>query len=95
MQVRCQHCGWMFTLSREAIGLALAEALAKNERHHTINCIQCRHAIKLQVSDLRRQLPPDYELPQVAPQPAAEDKKPAASKPARPKSSKPARKAKK
>jgi len=67
MQVRCQRCGWMFTFSRDTIGLALAEAQAKNEQYHAINCPQCRHVIKLQLKELRRRLPADYVLPEWTP----------------------------
>jgi hypothetical protein len=82
MQVRCQHCRWMFTLSRDGIGLALAEAQAKNEQYHAITCPQCRHVIKLQISDMRRRLPADYVLPEWSP-PATEPApaEPAAEKP--------------
>lgn len=55
----------MFTLSREAIGLAVAEAQAINESYHTIHCPQCRHAIKLQTSEMRQQLPADYVFPEL------------------------------
>lgn len=54
----------MFTFGREALALALAEAKAKNEQHHIVNCPQCRRAIKLQVREMQRRLPPDYPLPE-------------------------------
>jgi len=75
MQVRCQRCGWMTTLGREAIALALAEAQQAHEQYHMVDCPHCRRAIKVQVSELRRKLPADYPLPQVpppAPSPPAE-----------------------
>ena len=67
MQVRCQRCGWMLTLGREAIALALAEAQQAHEQYHMVDCLHCRRAIKVQVSELRRKLPADYALPQVPP----------------------------
>ena len=67
MQVRCQRCGWMLTLGREAIALALAEAQQSHEQHHVVDCPHCRHAIKVPVADLRRRLPANYPLPEIAP----------------------------
>ncbi len=89
MQVRCQRCGWMFTLSREGIALALSEAQAKSEEYHALNCPQCRHVIKMQIRDMRRGLPPDYPIPEWKPaepeaakeEPPAPPKKEPASKP--------------
>jgi len=60
MQVRCQRCGWMITLGRDAVALALAEAQQSQEQYHMIYCQRCRHAIKVQVTELRRRLPKDY-----------------------------------
>ena len=67
MQVRCQRCGWMTTLGRDAIALALAEAQQAQEQYHMIDCPHCRRAIKIQVSELRRKLPANYPLPEVSP----------------------------
>ena len=67
MQIRCQRCGWMQTLGRESIALTLAEAQQSHEQHHVIDCPRCRHAIKVPVADLRRRLPADYPLPEIAP----------------------------
>jgi DNA-directed RNA polymerase subunit RPC12/RpoP len=73
MQVRCQRCGWTLTLGRESIALALAEAQQGHEQYHAMDCPHCRHVIKVRIADLRRRLPADYPLPEVAP-PAAEPK---------------------
>ena len=70
MQVRCQRCGWMQTLGRDSIALALAEAQQSHEQHHVIDCPHCRRAIKVPVAELRRRLPANYPLPEIA-QPAA------------------------
>ena len=67
MQIRCQRCGWMQTLGRESIALVLAEAQQSHEQHHVIDCPRCRHAIKVPVADLRRRLPANYPLPEIAP----------------------------
>jgi phage FluMu protein Com len=70
MQVRCQRCGWMMTLGRDAIAWALAEAQQHQEAYHALDCPRCRHVIKIQVTELRRRLPADYPLPEIPP-PAA------------------------
>ena len=67
MQIRCQRCGWMITLGRDTIALALAEAQQGEEQYHMVDCPRCRHAIKVQVTELRRRLPKDYPLPEVKP----------------------------
>ena len=67
MQVRCQRCGWVFTLSRDSIGLAVAEA-GQNE-HYLMDCRKCRHGIKIRVDALRKRLPADYVLPTPPPKP--------------------------
>ena len=67
MQVRCQRCGWVFTMSRDSIGLAVVEA-GENE-HFLADCPKCRHGIKIRVDDLRRRLPADYVLPAPVPKP--------------------------
>lgn len=72
MQVRCQRCGWMMTLGREAIALALAEAQQRHEQYHAVNCPHCRRVIKIQVSELRRKLPANYPLPEIPPPSQAE-----------------------
>ena len=67
MQVRCQRCGWMLTLGREAIAVAVAEAQQSHEQHHVVDCPRCRRAIKVPVADLRRRLPANYPLPEITP----------------------------
>ena len=56
----------------DAIALALAESQQSHEQYHTLDCPRCRHAIKVQATELRRRLPKDYPLPEV--KPAAEEK---------------------
>jgi NAD-dependent SIR2 family protein deacetylase len=64
MQVRCQRCGWMVTLGRETIAMALADAQKNHEQYHMVDCPRCRRAIKVQVAQMRRHLPADYPLPE-------------------------------
>jgi phage FluMu protein Com len=69
MQIRCQRCGWNFTLSRDAIGLAVAELEQAHADYSQFNCPRCRHVVKVPGSELRRRLPADYVLPVVPPKP--------------------------
>ncbi|HKZ82820.1 MAG TPA: hypothetical protein VJ793_04095 [Anaerolineae bacterium] len=88
MQVRCQRCGWVFTLSRDAIGFAVAEAQASEAEYYQEPCPKCRNVIKIQVRELRKRLPADYTLPVLPPKPTpvhvskGEESKAAASPPA-------------
>ena len=83
MQVRCQRCGWVFTMSRDAIGIAVAEAEASRAEYYQEHCPKFRNAVKIQVKELRRRLPADYVLPTPPPKPAPvhvkKDKQPAAA----------------
>ena len=65
MQIRCQRCGRMFTLGRDAVALALAEAQQSHEQYHALVCPHCRHVVKTRIAELRRHLPADYPLPEV------------------------------
>jgi ribosomal protein S27E len=63
MQVRCQQCGWMFTLSRDAIANIMDEIKDSRQTHYTIECPKCRHGIKVQTRMLKR-----YYRPHPAPE---------------------------
>lgn len=54
MQVRCQKCGWSFTLSRDAIETIMNEVQESKATHYTIDCPKCRHGIKVQTRQIRR-----------------------------------------
>ncbi len=54
MQVRCQHCGYMFTLSRQAVAAVLEETKQTKVRHYNVNCPKCRHQIKVPAKDMQR-----------------------------------------
>lgn len=62
MQVRCQKCGWTFTLSRDAINTIMEEIKESKPTHYMVDCPKCRQAIKVQTRMLRR-----YYRPQAAP----------------------------
>jgi len=67
MQVRCQKCGWNFTLSRDAIENIMNEVQESKATHYTIDCPKCRHGIKVQTRMLKR-----YYRPQEASESAEE-----------------------
>ena len=54
MQIRCQHCSYMFTLSREAVTAAIEEMEQAHARHYAVTCPKCRHQIKVPAKSLRR-----------------------------------------
>lgn len=59
MQVRCQRCGEMFTLSREEVAAALEELDRTHAKHYNVSCRKCRHQIKVLAKDFER-----YRTPQ-------------------------------
>ena len=75
MQIRCQWCGWTYTMPRETLLNAVAKAQAEKAIHHVENCPKCRHALKIQVTELKRRIPPNTPLPEYilpTPEPAKE-----------------------
>jgi DNA-directed RNA polymerase subunit RPC12/RpoP len=54
MQVRCQRCGFMFTLSREALAVALEEIEKSSAKHYNVECSRCRRQIKVPVNEIQR-----------------------------------------
>jgi DNA-directed RNA polymerase subunit RPC12/RpoP len=89
MQIRCQRCGWNFTLGRDTIGLAVAEANQGHLEYTQFICPNCRHEVKVQVEVLRKHLPMDHVLPipQPKPEPVAvhkEESEPTAAYGAKP-----------
>jgi ssDNA-binding Zn-finger/Zn-ribbon topoisomerase 1 len=67
MQVRCQKCGWGFTLSRSAIANIMEEIGETKATHYTMECPKCRQGIKVQTRQLKR-----FYRPQAAPESAEE-----------------------
>jgi len=57
MHIRCQRCGWSFTLSQEAVAAALEEVEAQKARHYSLECPHCRKVVKIPVRELRRHRP--------------------------------------
>lgn len=63
LHVRCQKCGWSFTLGREAIA-AIVDNLEAKETHYTIECPKCRHGIKVQSRRIKRAYRPQPDQPE-------------------------------
>lgn len=57
MQIRCQRCGYMFTLSREAIAAALEEVKQSQAKHYNVDCPKCRRQVKVPIKDMQRGQP--------------------------------------
>jgi transposase-like protein len=54
MKVRCQRCGYTFTLSRESVAAALGQVEQTQAKHYNVDCPKCRRQIKVSVKELRR-----------------------------------------
>ncbi len=54
MKVRCQRCGFTFTLSRESVAAALAQVEPTQAKYYNVDCPKCRRQIKVPVKELRR-----------------------------------------
>lgn len=65
MNVRCSYCRQSFNLSRDYLVDAVAKAEEKRQKYHTVECINCRKAIKVPVAQMKR----------FAPEVSAEDEK--------------------
>lgn len=57
MHIRCSYCHQSFNLSRDYISQALADAAAKKQRYHVVECINCRKQIKVPVAQMKRFAP--------------------------------------
>ncbi len=74
MNARCYRCGWSFTLTRETIAAAVANADARGDTFHVEPCPHCKQAIKLPLDQLRHALPPGWKPEPPPPAPAPEAK---------------------
>ncbi len=57
MQTRCQRCGYMLTLARDAVAAALEEIKETQDKHYNVECPKCRRQIKIPVKNMRRSQP--------------------------------------
>jgi hypothetical protein len=48
----------------DAVAAAVAQAEAENAKHYVEHCPKCRKVLKIQVSELKRRLPPGTKLPE-------------------------------
>ncbi|HLF03410.1 MAG TPA: hypothetical protein VI547_15610 [Anaerolineales bacterium] len=64
MQVTCQWCGHRYTMKPDVVAAAVAQAEAEKAKHHVEHCPKCRKVLKIQVSELKRRLPPGAKLPE-------------------------------
>ena len=71
MNARCYRCGWSFTLTRETIAAAVANADPQGDKFHVEPCPHCKQAIKLPLDQLRRALPPGWKPEAQVSEPAA------------------------
>ena len=58
LQVRCQKCGWSFTLGRDTITTIMDEVKESKTTHYRMDCPKCRQGIKVQTRQLQRYLRP-------------------------------------
>jgi len=68
-------------MPRDALLYAVAKAQAEKAIHHVENCPKCRHALKIQVAELKRRIPPNTPLPEYIP-PVPVEAAPPPAKPA-------------
>jgi DNA-directed RNA polymerase subunit RPC12/RpoP len=52
IQVRCQRCGHMHTLSREATAAAAEELKETKASHYNVECPKCRRLVKVRAADI-------------------------------------------
>ncbi len=52
LQVRCQKCGWSFTLGRDSIAAIVAQQ--QQVSHYMVECPKCRHNIKIPAKRVKR-----------------------------------------
>lgn len=57
MNVRCNYCRQSFNLSRDYLVDALVKAEEKQQKYHTVECINCRKVIKVSVPQMKRFAP--------------------------------------
>lgn len=61
MNHRCYRCGWSFSLGREAVEMAVAQA--GKEKVYALPCPRCRQINKIPIKQLRNNLPAGWTPP--------------------------------
>ena len=87
---RCQHCKQLLNFKTEEVRVMVNEAQEARQKHYEIRCPQCGRYMKLQVSELKRRLPPPEPVTEAAeasttPAPAEQAETPAPPAEAAPK----------
>ena len=54
MQIRCQRCGYKFTLGRQAMTALLEELEQTQAKHYNLDCPKCRRQIKVPAKEIQR-----------------------------------------
>jgi hypothetical protein len=57
MNIRCNFCGHSFSLGREFMVTAVAEAEEKKHKSVVVECANCRKHVKVPVRQMQRTLP--------------------------------------
>ncbi|MCC7449216.1 MAG: hypothetical protein IT324_17485 [Anaerolineae bacterium] len=63
---RCQHCKQLLNFKTEEVRVMVNEAQEARQKHYEIRCPQCGKYMKLQVSELKRRLPPPEPVTEAA-----------------------------
>jgi hypothetical protein len=70
MNIRCYRCGNSFSLSRDAVEVAVATS--GDQKAYVVHCPRCRTANKVPMQQLKRSLPAGWTPPAPAEAPAVE-----------------------
>ena len=54
MDVRCQRCGNMHTMGRDATTAAIEELEKTKASHYNVECPKCRRIVKVRAGDILR-----------------------------------------
>ena len=57
MNVRCNFCGHSFSISREFMATAVAQALEQKQKSVVVECANCRKHVKVSVRQMQRYVP--------------------------------------
>lgn len=57
MNVHCPYCHHSFNLTRDYLAYAIEQAREKGQKHHAVECINCRKTIKVSIKQMQRFVP--------------------------------------
>jgi RNase P subunit RPR2 len=55
---KCPHCRQLITMKNEEVRAAVEQTEAEKKKHFETHCFKCGKLMKIQVSELKRRLPP-------------------------------------